>query len=151
MSAVFLKADIVRANGETHETLLAEPLGDDLYELKSIPNLITTLNYDDIVKAVGDPLTITDVVVPSGYQTFRMVFLKGTSKKVHQEVAHSLRRWEATAQLVYEGLYAISVSPDGDIQAVRTYLDELKHRQILLYEPTTPLDQLLLISVENKV
>lgn len=149
MGAIFLRADVVQANNESHETILAEPLGNDLYELKSIPKLIPKLNYGDIVKAVDDPPTITGVVTPSGYQTFRMAFLKGTSEKVHKEVTFSIRQWQATAEPVYKGLYAVSLAPDGDMQALRAYLAGLKQRQILLYEPDTPLNRLLLVIAEN--
>jgi hypothetical protein len=150
MSLVFLRTGVERTDHEAHETLLAEPIGNSLYELKSIPKFITTLNYGDIVKAENDPLTISKVIAPSGYQTFRIVFLKGTNEKVHREVVHSLSKWHAVGELIYIGLYAVSVAPEGDIQAIRGYLSDLKQRKRLLYEPDTPLDHLFLALAENK-
>jgi len=149
MNALFLKASSLQANREVHETLLAEPLGKNLYELKSIPTLITSLNYGDIVTAIDDPLRIVEVIVPSGFQTFRIAFLQGTNEIEHREVVYSLRKWQAVAEMVYTSFYAISVAPHGNMQAIRAYLSGLKQRQKLLYEPDTPLDQLLLVIAEK--
>ena len=151
MNEVVLRARVVLEDRQTQETILAEALGNDLYELRTIPKLIPEFNYGDIVRAAGDPLTINEVVTHSGYQTLRVVFLKGTAEKLHQEVVHSVRKWQARAEMISAGFYAISVAPEGDVEAICTYLSELRQRQILLHEPDTSLSNLLLTVAQNMI
>lgn len=145
---VSLTLEVERPNHHSHATLLAEPLGNDLYEIRTIPILTNALNFGDVVKAVALPSNptplITEIVIPSGYRTLRIVFLKSVCEAAQREIIYSLHKWQATHEAICDRFYAISVSPDGDIQAIRAYLDDLKRRKFLIYEPDIPLDKILL-------
>lgn len=149
---VLVRVENFQANQYYKETLFAEPLSNDLYEIKSIPKLTNTINYGDIVKAVtpshSTDIFVTEVIVKSGYHTLHIAFRKKVDKKIQQEILYSLRKWQATHEIMCERFYVINVSPDGNIHAILNYFQGLEKRGFLIYEPDIPLEKILQIGFQ---
>jgi hypothetical protein len=128
------------------ETVWAEPLGGDRYQLRSTPWYAYNLHLLDIVRAVppvsGDSPTIQEVVEPSGHQTLRVRFQEEVSETMVQQVLQRLGEAAVSAEQGSERLYALDVRPEGDVAGVCTYLWFLEQEGLLSYETGATPDQL---------
>jgi hypothetical protein len=131
------------------ETLLAESMGNDLYEIKSIPRFTNEVNYKDIVRAAvltSDTYPIvSEVVIKSGFRTIRIAFNKIVAEKEQREILYSLQKQQTIHETICEGFYVLNVFPNGNTQSILNYLLGLKNRGYLLFEPDVSLEEILLI------
>jgi hypothetical protein len=131
------------------ETLLAESMGNDLYEIKSIPRFTNEVNYKDIVRAavlISDTYPIvSEVVIKSGFRTIRIAFNKIVAEKEQREILYSLQKQQTIHETICEGFYVLNVFPNGNTQSILNYLLGLKNRGYLLFEPDVSLEEILLI------
>ena len=139
---VKIQAEIAGLEGLDGEQLWAEPLGDDLYRIESLPFYAYDVHFRDIIRAVqrapdDELLTVVEVVRPSGYKTLRVMF---DMELPHEEVEHLLGALTAR-KVEYEHsegyFYALNVPPDADYEGVCRMLWSLENAGSLNYETGT--------------
>lgn len=121
-----------------NERLWAQPLGEDLYELRNVPFAAYGLNLRDVVHATRqgsqeDP-EIDRVVKRSGNTTYRLLFLKSSSAGDQERSLAPLRALGATGERGGDVFYALSVPPQADSAQARQLLDTLVDLGVVLYE-----------------
>lgn len=131
---VLIKIEHLEVNGNTEETLWAKPLGQDLYEIRSLPKFIENMNALDIVRAIAsdfnDQPLVTETVSKSGHETIRFLFLKSSSFN-REDVLRRLRALGAVTEEVGRGFWAVDVDPERDYQKIRDYLSALRVQGVL--------------------
>jgi hypothetical protein len=135
---VQLRVELPNQADLREESLWAEPLGGDRYQLRSTPWYAHDLHLEDVVRAVlqspGDGPTIQEVVEASGHQTLRVRFQEEASEEMVQEVLQRLAEAAVSAMANRGRLYALDVWPEGDFAGVCTYLWFLEQEGLLSYE-----------------
>jgi hypothetical protein len=120
------------------ESLWAEPLGGDRYQLRTTPWYAHDLHLEDVVRAVsqapGDWPTIQEVVESSGHQTLWVRFQDEVDETTVQQVLQRLAEAAVRAEANRGRLYALDVWPEGDFAGVCTYLWFLEQEGLLSYE-----------------
>jgi hypothetical protein len=100
------------------ETLWAERLGKNLYEIRNVPFHAYGLNFLDVVvatpKGAGELPTIDRVHRRSGHRTIRICFTEDTLLEERVPTLMSLQRHGATFEGASQAYYAIDVGPDGN-------------------------------------
>lgn len=141
-SLVKIQAEIAGLEGLDGEPLWAEPLGDDLYRIESLPFYAYDVHVRDVVRAVprapDDELPmVVGVVERSGYKTLRVMF---DIELPPDEVQHLLGALTAR-NVEYEHaqgyFYALNVPPDADYEGVCRMLWSLENAGRLNYETGT--------------
>ena len=120
------------------ESMWADDLGNNKYQIKNIPFYAYGLNYGDIVYAEAESEDlkpeIKRLIEPSGHQTLRVIFTGDTSKEVNINTIESVR----TEHVGYEGLndnqFALNITPEGDYNRLYDALEELEEKGILSFE-----------------
>ena len=139
---VKIQAEIAGLEGLDGEPLWAEPLGDDLYRLESVPFYAYDVHFRDVVRAVprasDDELpTVVEVIQPGGYKTLRVMF---DMDMLPDEIQHLLGAL-TDRQVEYEQgqgyFYALNVPPDADYEGVCRMLWSLENAGRLNYETGT--------------
>jgi uncharacterized protein DUF4265 len=144
---VLVQVRRILPNKQTMETAWAKPLGGDLYEIKGPLHLITSLNTDDIVKALilpGEAMpSVLAVVKRSGFKTLHLVFSKAVPVLDHQNILKPLTQWGVTYTSPLERFHTLEVNPRGDYQEACDYLKSLKLQGLIMYEPDVNIRTLL--------
>jgi hypothetical protein len=125
------------------ESFRAEPLGDDLYRLDTIPFYAYDVHYQDVVRAVtqadGAPPTVLEVTQPSGHKTLRVLFDGELEADDIQRLLDGLTGRGVQFAHVHGSFYALNVPPDADYQGICTLLWNQENAGWLTYETgTTP-------------
>lgn len=109
------------------ESMWASPLGDNLYELRNVPFYAYDLNYGDVVRTVAESpehkTEIQKVVRRSGHETLRIVFMDGSTVTQRTGILDRLTEIGCSWEGANESFYALDLSPETDIDAVRDYLE----------------------------
>lgn len=121
------------------ESFWAQPLGNDLYELRNVPFAAYGLNYLDVVHATSDSNPrhkpeIDRVVRRSGRTTFRLLFLGTPSPQQQHKFLAPLRALGISGERGGKFFYAMDVSPQIDQTNVLRHLDALRDAGVVLYE-----------------
>lgn len=120
------------------ESMWADELGNNQYQIKNIPFYAYGLNYDDIVfaEAESDEFKpeIKGLIKASGHKTIRVAFIGDSSKEENIDVIESVR----TEKIGYEGFndhqFALNVTPEGDFDQLFAALEALEEKNVLIFE-----------------
>lgn len=111
--------------GAGSETLWAEPLGSDIYQLHNSPFAAYGFSYMDKVRAIGPDIpTVTEVIENSGNSTYRVILTKGAL-----ETEKFRTQWQRLEEIgcTYEGskskLLSIDVPAATDIHTAYSILE----------------------------
>jgi hypothetical protein len=131
---VLIKIKNIEVNGSTEETLWAKPLGQDLFEIRSLPKFVENINARDIVRAIASdsdsqPL-VQKTVSRSGHKTIRFLFLKSSGLN-REDILRRLKALGATLEEVSRGYWAADVDAEGNYQKICNYLSSLSVKGIL--------------------
>ncbi len=126
---VLVKIKNVEVNGSAEETLWAKPLGQDLFEIRSLPKFIENINVRDVVRAIASesdnhPL-VQETVSRSGHKTIRFLFLRA-SRLNREDILRRLKALGVTVEEVGRELWAADVDNREDYQKTYDYLSLLK-------------------------
>lgn len=114
------------------ETLWARRVGDDLYELESIPFFAYGLSYRDVVRATP---VVEEVVRPSGHTTVRVVFRRDDEPRERRlALLAELSLMKISYESWGDSFFALDVAPDGDVEALLDRLAWLEKRDVLGFE-----------------
>lgn len=125
------------------ESLWARKVGDDLYELQSVPFFAYDLNYRDVVRALSDRARVAEPVVRevvrrAGHTTLRVVFRgargEGESRERRTAVLTELHPLDVSFESWGDSFFALDVAPGGDVEAVVDRLEALERRGVLGFE-----------------
>jgi hypothetical protein len=104
------------------ESLWANPVGPERYEIRNVPFRAYDLHFNDVVHARAEAPDqkprVLKVVSRSGHKTLRVIFSEATSEPEQVELLDQLRDLGATYERANTRLVAIDVEPAGDYQAV---------------------------------
>jgi hypothetical protein len=115
------------------ESLWAEPLGDDRYELRNSPWHARDLHWGDVVRCIppqGDapePPRVVEVLEPSGHAGFSVFFYESTGDELREATLRNLERLGGSWEWYEPGggrLYAIDLPPSRGRQPIIDLLDE---------------------------
>jgi hypothetical protein len=138
---VEIRAEIAGLEGLGGESFWAEPLGDDLYRLDTIPFYAYDIHYRDVVRAVpqepGAMPTVIEVVRPSGHKTLRVMFEARLSPEEVEHLLESLAGRGVQIERSPDHFYALNVPPDRDYQGICTLLWTQENAGWLNYETGT--------------
>jgi hypothetical protein len=120
------------------ESMWADDLGNNRYQIKNIPFYAYGLNFDDIVFAEAESEEfkpeIKKLIEASGHQTIRIIFTGDTSKDENIKTIESIR----TEHVGYEGKndseFALNVTPEGNYNQLYDALEELEAKKVLSFE-----------------
>ena len=120
------------------EGLWAYSLGNQLYELQSIPVFVEYLNVEDIVRCDEPPDTkpvIKELVKRSGNRTLRVIFKDETPDDVGIDIIWELRQHGLAYEKAAFKRYMFNVEPKDDYVQARDYLRAKEEEGLLwLYE-----------------
>jgi hypothetical protein len=120
------------------ESMWADDLGDNKYQIKNIPFYAYGLNFDDIVFAEAESEEfkpeIKRLLKPSGHRTLRIIFTGGASKEENIKILESIR----TEHVGYEGRsdfqFSMNITLEGDYNQTYDALEKLEEKSILSFE-----------------
>lgn len=120
------------------ETLWACQLGEDLYELCSIPFYAYGLNLGDVVQAVPpEPHLkpqVLRVVRRGGHKTLRIAFRDDVECDRRQQLLHSLEPLGIGFQGATRGYFALDLQPRTEVERVCDELDRWQAEGWIEYE-----------------
>ena len=120
------------------ESMWAEPLGDNLYQIENVPFYAYGLNFHDIVRAIPESADrqpeILEVIKPGGHRTFRVFFKKHISRDQQEEYLNSLAPLAISYERANDIYFSLDMQPSGDYQAVFDRLEELEQENVLGFE-----------------
>lgn len=120
------------------ESLWANAVGPERYEIRNVPFHAYDLHFNDVVHARADKPDekprVLKVVSRSGHKTLRVIFPDAVSEPEQVELLGQLRDLGATYERANARLVAIDVEPTGDYQAVCEKLWALEQAGKLDYE-----------------
>lgn len=116
------------------ETLWAEIISKDTFQVKNIPFYIKGISYDDIIKANNkDELyEYNSIVKKSGHSTYRIIQL--ANKEIFTKKLKILEKIGCTYEQGMKALYAIDVPIDTDVNRVYQILEEGEKEMIWDFE-----------------
>lgn len=140
-----VRVDLPNSRDGGAEVLWAEPLGDDLYQLRNVPFFAYGLNHLDVVKATAASanadLEIRQVARASGHQTLRVFFVDEYPELKRGQLLGTLKRHGAVFERGTDIAFAIDVAPDGSFDAVYETLLAWENEGILFFETCEPREQ----------
>jgi len=116
------------------ETVWAEPLGDDLYELWNMLWLAHDLHLRDVVRCKCEPGQLpefVEVVDRSGHDTLHLIFTERAPKEVREEALQMLEDRVGITERASEQGWAVDVPPGADRLWAFEYLGELQEEGFL--------------------
>jgi hypothetical protein len=104
------------------ESLWANPVGPERYEIRNVPFHAYDLHFNDVVHARADnpdeKPKVLKIISRSGHKTLRVIFQEMIEEPEQVELLGQLRDLGATYERATACLVAIDVEPTGDYQAV---------------------------------
>jgi hypothetical protein len=129
--------------GISGERVWASALGDDLYEIRNTPWHTCDVNCGDVVRAVAandnEWPKFVEVVRRSGHRSLHVYFHDDADEAFRMGVLSRFKDWKATYENANSRLYAIDVQPDGDMDGLCTYLDQLDGSKLDYRTTVTPI------------
>ena len=129
--------------GISGERVWASPLGDDLYEIRNTPWHTCDVNWGDVVRAVATNAKewpkFVEVVRRSGHRTLHLFFYDTADEDFRTAVLNRFKDWKANYENADSKLYAIDVQPDGDLDGLCAYLDQLDSSKLDYRTIVTPI------------
>jgi uncharacterized protein DUF4265 len=143
-SIVKVHIDLTGSSETGGESMWAEPLGDDLYELRNTPFYAYSLNCLDVVHAVAASPhlkpSIVGVARRSGHRTLWVTFADGVSIDDCIAFATRVNEWYAYFEHAKGRYFAIDVEPRGNYDAVREQLGQWIRTGVVRRYQTRPSD-----------
>ena len=120
------------------ESMWAKSLGDDLYQIESIPFCAYGLNCGDVVHATVDgpelKPEIRSVVRRSGNQTLRIIFPDALSLEQQRPVLAALEAMGTELERANGQFVCVNVPATVSYASVRDYLGQQEAASLLEYE-----------------
>ena len=119
------------------ESLWADLISKDIYQIKNIPTFAYGINFNDRVRVKEDDdgiLQVTEVVKRSEHKTVRVMFLDGKSG---DENFSRLKGWKGEgigSEQWNDNLYTLNVTPKRDYEDFLNLLDEHRQNGTIDYE-----------------
>jgi hypothetical protein len=125
-------------SGSGGERVWANPVDDDLYELRNTPWYAYDINWGDVVRCegiseAGHPI-VREIVEVRGQQTLRISFPNGTSVADRQRVLDQLNALGATYENSAARLYSVDLEPTVAVEPILDFLALEEEREILDWE-----------------
>lgn len=124
---------------ENSERLWAEPLADDLYEIRNTPWYLYKLNWGDIVRcaevSADEVPRVVEVVERSGHRTLRILFNeKRVSPEEQEAILAGLNDLEASYERHSDTFVSVDVEPEADYEAIFALLARHTEAESLVFE-----------------
>jgi len=120
------------------ESLWAQHLEDDLYEIRNAPFHAYGVNWGDIVRAPADNEDqipeVREVVKASGNKTVRVFFDSKLDQNEQGSILSSLQLLDLSWERCDDHYVALDVHPGANYDAVWDKFWELKKEEILVFE-----------------
>jgi hypothetical protein len=124
--------------GASGESLWAEELGGDLFEIRNVPFFAYDLNFADVVRATSDAPNlkpeIREVVKRSGHRTLRVFFREAYPEDARADLLKELNRHQAYFERATAAGFAIDIEPSGSYENVYDQLLEWEKAGYLFFE-----------------
>ena len=129
--------------GISGERVWASHLGNDFYEIRNTPWHTRDVNWGDVVRAVAanekEWPKFVEVVRRSGHLTLHIHFRDDADEAFRTAVLNRLKDWRASYENADSKLYAIDVQPEGDLDGLCAYLDQLGSSKLDYRTIVTPI------------
>jgi hypothetical protein len=129
--------------GISGERVWASPLGNDLYEIRNTPWHTCDVNWGDVVRAVtandNEWPKFVEVVRRGGHRTLHLFFYETADHAFRATVLSRFKEWKANYENANSRLYAIDVQPDGDVDGLCAFLDQLDSAKVDYRTTVTPI------------
>ncbi|QHL86991.1 DUF4265 domain-containing protein [Nibribacter ruber] len=120
------------------ESMWAEPLGNDLFQIENVPFYAYGLNFKDIVRATSDSEElkpeIRELIKPSGRRTFRICFKSQVSREQQEVILESFFEHHVSYERADDIYVALDMKPEGDYQAVFDKLESYQEQYFIGFE-----------------
>lgn len=121
------------------ESLWADQISKNIYQIKNIPIFAYGINFDDRVRVEEDEegiLQVTEVVKQSDHRTVRVLFL---DNKSGEENYARLKEWKGKgigSEQWNDTLYSLNVTPARDYEKFLDVLDIYEEQGLIAFELT---------------
>lgn len=109
------------------ELFFAKPLGNDLYEVRSIPLLADEIDFGDVVRARDDgtdaTLRVVEVVKKSGHRSITVTFESSVTLEQQAVLLSEMKLYRCGYQRGGSHLVILDIEPEGDAERVDDMLD----------------------------
>ena len=120
------------------ESMWAEPLGNDMFQIENVPFYAYGLNFKDIVRATSDSdelkPEIRELIKPSGHRTFRIFFNKEINREQQEIILESFCELHVSYERADKIYVALDMNLEGDYQAVFDKLEYYENQDVLGFE-----------------
>lgn len=120
------------------ESLWAQPLGNNEYELQNSPFYAYGLNFLDVVRATvmepGQIPTVQAIIRRGGHATLRVFFLEAVAVADRLALLDSLTDLGVTYEGANQRYLSLDVPPETPIAEVRVRLDDWEEKEWIEYE-----------------
>ena len=120
------------------ESMWAQPIGGDMYELRNVPFHAYDLNFLDVVEAVAPhprlKPSVRRVVRRSGHHTLRVIFFDATPEVHRIPLLESLSDLHASFEGANKKLFAIDIASNDNFEEVCRRLGAWERQGLLQYE-----------------
>lgn len=124
-------------SGYGGESLWADKVSNNIYQLKNIPFFAYGVNFNDQVLVEEDEygvLQVIKVLQTSKYHTIRVFFVDNKSGKENYDRLKNFKGEHVGLEQWNDDLYAINVTPSRDYEEVIDVLEYHQGKGILEYE-----------------
>ena len=102
------------------ETLWAQQVGEDLFEIRNIPWETDALHFLDLVRgrqSADGVWEVFELVRASGHSTMRITFSETAPPEQQDEVVGALEQLVGNVEHIAANVWAIDVNPGADVAA----------------------------------
>lgn len=132
-----IRVDLPRHSEVSGESLWADIVKDNYYEIKNIPVFAYGINYMDVVEVVDNSDGVKEVlrvVKRSGHQTVRIRFIDKKTEEENYQRLLNIKGEGVGSEKWNSNMYALNVTPERDYDKFLDELDLLERQKILEYE-----------------
>lgn len=123
--------------GHSGESLWADHLGENLFEIRNIPIFAYGVNFLDVVTVCEDDegvLQVKEVVRESGHHTIRVFFVDGKSSDENLNRLNDFKGENIGSEKWNDDLYALNIPPQRNYEQFITELENLESKGIIKFE-----------------
>jgi hypothetical protein len=124
-------------HGIAAETMWAEPVGPDRYQLRNTPFYAYGYSFEDVVECRGEDRgrpVVGRVAQRGGHSTFRLMLAKGVTKRRFDAFWKKLAEAGCGFEKADARLYAVDIPPKADLEAALGLLQDGEDKGLWAFE-----------------
>ncbi|GAB2529258.1 DUF4265 domain-containing protein [Microbulbifer agarilyticus] len=124
-------------SGHSGESIWADHIMEDLYEVRNIPFLAYGINYQDVVRVFeleDGTLQIKEVLRKSSHHTIRVFFVDDKSPEENYNRIMNFKGEGVGSEKWNDSMYSLNVTPERDYEEFIESLESLEDQGVIQFE-----------------